>query len=127
MAITQLILNILLFLGTLYSGHYTAYCKNPRTSEWHYFNDSRLFHFIKKNALQKYDKKSESYLSIYVSIYLSIFMDLLKYLIFIHLFIYLFSIYLIIYLSIHIYSTDCPKKSLIRIFRKEWLIYQNCL
>jgi len=28
--------------GTLYSGHYTAYAKNPRTCEWHYFNDSRV-------------------------------------------------------------------------------------
>lgn len=28
--------------GTLYSGHYTAYAKNPKTCEWHYFNDSRV-------------------------------------------------------------------------------------
>ncbi|XP_023328080.1 ubiquitin carboxyl-terminal hydrolase 2 isoform X5 [Eurytemora carolleeae] len=28
--------------GTLYSGHYTAYARNPKTSQWHYFNDSRV-------------------------------------------------------------------------------------
>uniref|UniRef100_T1ITH6 ubiquitinyl hydrolase 1 n=1 Tax=Strigamia maritima TaxID=126957 RepID=T1ITH6_STRMM len=28
--------------GTIYSGHYTAYCKNPYTSDWHDFNDSRV-------------------------------------------------------------------------------------
>jgi len=28
--------------GTLYSGHYTAYARNPKTSEWNFFNDSRV-------------------------------------------------------------------------------------
>lgn len=28
--------------GTIYSGHYTAYCKNPFTNDWHDFNDSRV-------------------------------------------------------------------------------------
>jgi len=28
--------------GTIYSGHYTAYCKNPYTGDWHDFNDSRV-------------------------------------------------------------------------------------
>lgn len=27
--------------GTLYSGHYTAYCKHPYSAEWHEYNDSR--------------------------------------------------------------------------------------
>ncbi|KAK0166914.1 hypothetical protein PV327_004381 [Microctonus hyperodae] len=28
--------------GTPYSGHYTAYCKHPYSSEWHEYNDSRV-------------------------------------------------------------------------------------
>ncbi|XP_064896352.1 ubiquitin carboxyl-terminal hydrolase 2 isoform X1 [Columba livia] len=28
--------------GTTMGGHYTAYCKNPVSSEWHSFNDSRV-------------------------------------------------------------------------------------
>ncbi|OPJ68242.1 ubiquitin carboxyl-terminal hydrolase 2 isoform X1 [Patagioenas fasciata] len=28
--------------GTTMGGHYTAYCKNPISSEWHSFNDSRV-------------------------------------------------------------------------------------
>ncbi|XP_059174588.1 ubiquitin carboxyl-terminal hydrolase 2-like isoform X2 [Physella acuta] len=28
--------------GGTSSGHYTAYCKNPYSNEWHYFNDSRV-------------------------------------------------------------------------------------
>ena len=31
-------------LGTLYSGHYTAYAKNPKSCDWNFFNDSRLIH-----------------------------------------------------------------------------------
>lgn len=27
--------------GTTMGGHYTAYCKNPVSGEWHGFNDSR--------------------------------------------------------------------------------------
>ncbi|GCB74982.1 hypothetical protein scyTo_0018148, partial [Scyliorhinus torazame] len=28
--------------GTLDSGHYTAYCKNPVTQTWHEFNDAKV-------------------------------------------------------------------------------------
>ncbi|XP_006642213.2 ubiquitin carboxyl-terminal hydrolase 2a isoform X1 [Lepisosteus oculatus] len=28
--------------GTTMGGHYTAYCRNPSTGEWHTFNDSRV-------------------------------------------------------------------------------------
>lgn len=28
--------------GTVYTGHYTAYCKHPYSGEWHDFNDSRF-------------------------------------------------------------------------------------
>ena len=28
--------------GTLSSGHYTAYCKHPHTSEWYEFNDAKV-------------------------------------------------------------------------------------
>ncbi len=27
--------------GTPYSGHYTAYCKHPYSSDWHHYNDNR--------------------------------------------------------------------------------------
>lgn len=27
--------------GGTSSGHYTAYCKNPYSGEWYYFNDAR--------------------------------------------------------------------------------------
>ena len=27
--------------GTLYSGHYTAYCKHYASGQWYHFNDSR--------------------------------------------------------------------------------------
>lgn len=32
--------------GGTSSGHYTAYCKNPYSNEWHYFNDSRRVKFF---------------------------------------------------------------------------------
>jgi ubiquitin carboxyl-terminal hydrolase 2/21 len=28
--------------GSTYSGHYIAYCKHPKTGEWHTYNDSRV-------------------------------------------------------------------------------------
>lgn len=28
--------------GSTHSGHYTAYCKHPYSSTWHYYNDSRV-------------------------------------------------------------------------------------
>jgi len=37
--------------GTLYSGHYTAYAKNPKTCEWHYFNDSRVSKSSSSNVI----------------------------------------------------------------------------
>ena len=36
--------------GTLFSGHYTAYCKHPYTSEWYEFNDSRVHPINQRNV-----------------------------------------------------------------------------
>jgi len=37
--------------GTLFSGHYTAFAKNPKTCEWHYFNDSRVSNSSTSNVI----------------------------------------------------------------------------
>ncbi|XP_035478300.1 ubiquitin carboxyl-terminal hydrolase 2a isoform X2 [Scophthalmus maximus] len=46
--------------GTTMGGHYTAYCRNPNTGEWHTFNDSRV---TPLNSLQV--RSSDAYVLFY--------------------------------------------------------------
>ncbi|XP_043232925.1 ubiquitin carboxyl-terminal hydrolase 2-like isoform X2 [Amphibalanus amphitrite] len=36
--------------GTLFSGHYTAYCRHPYTAEWYEYNDSRVHVMNQRNV-----------------------------------------------------------------------------
>jgi len=42
--------------GTLYSGHYTAYCRHPYSAQWHEYNDSRV-----RSVSQRTVVSSEAY------------------------------------------------------------------
>ena len=42
------------------AGHYTSYAKNPRTSEWHYFND---------DVVTKQKPQEEDYSNAYILFY----------------------------------------------------------
>lgn len=47
--------------GTIFSGHYTAYCKHPYTGEWHDFNDSNRVLSLPMSSLAS----SEAYVLFY--------------------------------------------------------------